>query len=230
LACGLRRLRAARSRPRLPIHALKAQKWVIPDSSRAGFRRARRGSRPGGTAKRPAPVPRGGGVNSRTGRRGPRVACLQTIYPAAILFMQEPAQAACPGMRPLTGPGFAGTGRRRGWATAMVIPFLCERDTARVCFCPAGRERSHDQLPQRPDQFAFSDKDDRFTRTDLVDGPAWHRPVRRRQAQGSPFDKVYAAVGVTLPSGIQHPPVDASRSGHLGDHHPHPASMSPCTP
>jgi hypothetical protein len=33
-----------------------------------------------------------------------------------------------------------------------------------------------------------------------------------------------------VPSGIQRPPADASRSGHLGDHHPHPASMSPPTP
>jgi hypothetical protein len=117
-----------------------------------------------------------------------------------------------------------------GWATSRLIPFLCKRDTARACFCPAGLERGHDQLPQRPDQLALSDKDDRLPRTDLVDGPACHRPVRRRQAQGSPLDKVHAAVGVTLPSGIQHPPADASRSGHLGDHHPHPASMSPRTP
>ena len=143
--------------------------------------------------------------------------------------MQEPAQAACPGKQPLAGTGLHGNRTFPWWATVTVILFLSERDTARVCFCPARRERGHDQLPQRPDQLALSDKDDRLTRTDLVDGPACYRPVRRRQAQGSPFDKVHAAVGVTLPSGIQHPPADASRSGHLGDHHPHPASMSPGT-
>jgi hypothetical protein len=143
--------------------------------------------------------------------------------------MQEPAQAACPGKQPLTGAGLRGNRTLPWWATVTVILFLSERDTARVCLCRAGRERGHDQLPQRPDQFALSDKDDGLTGTDLVDGPAWHRPVRRRQAQGSPFDQVHARVGITLPSGIQHPPADASRSGHLGDHHPHPASMSPPT-
>jgi len=45
--------------------------------------------------------------------------------------------------------------------------FSRERYVPWACFCPAGRERGHDQVPQRPDQLALSDQDD------LVVGRIW---------------------------------------------------------
>jgi hypothetical protein len=98
-----------------------------------------------------------------------------------------------------------------------------------ACLCPAGRERGHDQLPQRTDQLALSDQDGLAVGADLVDGPACHRPVRRWQVQSGPLDEVHAAVAVAAFSGVQHLLVDDSPPGHLGDHNPHPASVSLCT-